>query len=477
MSGRNTQRRSISEISHLFLSAVRDKQRGGAAPPRRTPPASAGQPDITPQELNEVTGRAHAGADEPGATPPVVAVVAWHLGERLLDSAKRYARNLAATGKRVAMVVLDVGELRLFTFDAGGEEDAADPAAGALPCLDVRAIRDAMGELRCDADCWLVVAGSVRAPEARDLLRRVGRWVVLTTSDADGVVNCYKALKGAIRPPMPRVSVAVLDAAGPAEAEAVFRRLAGACLQFLNLPLEAEPLLGDAFHVTECQALCCRADRDRTQTGLVAHFDVVARGLGLKECDTQDCQSDAAAAAPAPPPQEQAPAETAPARAAPVAEDSPPPRMVPMENNGIAEVIELPGDAAEQSVLEAVLRHAAGAVVPCPARPPACPSCCLVVGRDRRMILLAAAGRDLANLRHILRAWQWADENRQLLAMAMPQLAMDTSRPPLLELLVEEHRTDLSSVAGLFGSENVAVRFYRRVRWGGRAGLLLEAAA
>ena len=39
-------------------------------------------------------------------------------------------------------------------------------------------------------------SAAVRAPEARSLLRDVSHWTLLTTCDHDGVVSCYRTLKG-----------------------------------------------------------------------------------------------------------------------------------------------------------------------------------------------------------------------------------------------------------------------------------------
>ena len=56
--------RSLSDISHLFLSSVRERQTGSAPRPQRTPPAKNEQrdADLTPQEFQrevekELTGR------------------------------------------------------------------------------------------------------------------------------------------------------------------------------------------------------------------------------------------------------------------------------------------------------------------------------------------------------------------------------------------------------------------------------------
>src|SRR6267378_240479 len=101
------QDRSLSEISHLFLSAVREKQTAGAPRPRRRPPASA-KPDATidltpdefarafdqdilqaPSQENPANIEARAGR--------ACAIVASHLGERAVERAKEYAAHLGAS--------------------------------------------------------------------------------------------------------------------------------------------------------------------------------------------------------------------------------------------------------------------------------------------------------------------------------------------------------------------------------------------
>src|SRR6266498_2260024 len=93
------QPRSISEISHLFLSSVRDKQTGGTPRPVRTPPKSAGEPnvspamptpsiDLTPEEYAQVfAGGAEATAHDSADVriPPVTAIIAQHLNGRAAE--------------------------------------------------------------------------------------------------------------------------------------------------------------------------------------------------------------------------------------------------------------------------------------------------------------------------------------------------------------------------------------------------------
>src|SRR5689334_17945549 len=49
----HTPSRNLSEIGHLFLSSVRDRQTGGAALPKRQPPGSRVAPQSQPQHPQE----------------------------------------------------------------------------------------------------------------------------------------------------------------------------------------------------------------------------------------------------------------------------------------------------------------------------------------------------------------------------------------------------------------------------------------
>ena len=60
--------------------------------------------------------------------------------------------------------------------------------------------------------------------------------------------------------------------------------------------------------------------------------------------------------------------------------------------------------------------------------------------------------------------------------MAVPQFAIDPHQLPRLELLIDQ--TDLSAeiLQPMLQSSNVIVTAYRKLRWAGRTGLLLNAA-
>lgn len=117
---------SVSEISHLFLSAVRDKHDNGSPRPVRIPPGQKpifrtiptppspqnASVDMTTEEFKQ-TFPPPRGTLDPSpeitddsllATPPISAVIASHLNEKLFDSVKNYARHLAAIHGRIGLI-------------------------------------------------------------------------------------------------------------------------------------------------------------------------------------------------------------------------------------------------------------------------------------------------------------------------------------------------------------------------------------
>src|SRR4051794_20161386 len=94
---RHTQ--NLSEISHLFLSGVRDMAQNGAQRPTRIPPG--GKPAVS----IDMTAEEFAAAQRGEALPlkdsarigPVAAVLASHFGDDLHERVKSYARHVATT--------------------------------------------------------------------------------------------------------------------------------------------------------------------------------------------------------------------------------------------------------------------------------------------------------------------------------------------------------------------------------------------
>ena len=140
------------------------------------------------------------------------------------------------------------------------------------------------------------------------------------------------------------------------------------------------------------------------------------------------------------------------------------------------EVVDLPEGELTDGVVAAMMKHSMNEVVECPVRPPMCPQARLAVTRDRRIVVIAMAGRGLTDLRAIGLAYRWVVENRTLLSMAMPQFALDAHQHPHQRLLVDRHDVDADVLQPIFQVDTVSIHTYRRVRWGERTGLLLNAA-
>ena len=60
--------------------------------------------------------------------------------------------------------------------------------------------------------------------------------------------------------------------------------------------------------------------------------------------------------------------------------------------------------------------------------------------------------------------------------MALPQLAIDPHQSPRLRLLVDQSDLSAEALQPVLQSEYVTVQSYRKLRWGDRTGLLLDAA-
>ena len=193
--------RSLSDISHLFLSSVREKQTGGASMPTRRPPvsdaSSAGRDnpqvsggasptlharceaeaklnmDLEPAEFRQAFSDDEDSSEESMRIAPVTALIASHLGAGQYDAARRYARNLASTGQRVGLIFIDCSEFRLATFTPWDGPDAEPTEAEESGVFDARAMTDAINELNCDLDCWLLLVGNPRVAEGRSLLSKL----------------------------------------------------------------------------------------------------------------------------------------------------------------------------------------------------------------------------------------------------------------------------------------------------------------
>src|SRR5436190_4046933 len=323
--------RNLSEISHLFLSSVRERQTGNTPRPVRRPPgqhaqgAAPGAPrpdlsiDLTPEEFAQVFGDgssnviAHGTAEHSNGEDiriaPVSAIIGTHLNGKLFDRVKEYAGHLCGDVSRVGLIEVVACEFRLMLFDRNPDGGAMSSAAGVDPqvvtsdVMDPRRMAEAIVELIWDVDRWLLLVPGARVQEARALLRDVEHWVLLSTCDHDGVVSCYRTLKGlsemqerevggsdGAAAHRARLSLALLDATDDAQAASIYRKLSGVCQQFLHWPVEAEAPVHRGESVAEHLVFCCRATRDKAQLASAPQWQVVANFLA--KAKAASCTAD-----------------------------------------------------------------------------------------------------------------------------------------------------------------------------------------
>ncbi len=485
MSDQPKPNRSLSEISHLFLSSVRDRHTAGMKRPERRPPGAARmqashENELSPQELAAVNENSPMSADV--SAPPIRAVIAPHLNGKQLDYVKRYARFLAAADQRIGLIEIDVSEFRLMTFERGsGEPMSAETAEFAS--MDSRAMSEAIAELNTDVDMWLLLVCNPRLAEGRELLRLTEAWTLLTTCDHDGVVGAYRTLKSLADVHRPPLTVAMLDSKSVVEADQVYRKLNGVCEQFLHWPLESGESVTDSPDVVEHLVMCCHPMTDKAQVAAATNWQVVAEMLNgsqqsvVEDFDSDVFQQDAEinrrlvgdVIMPfTEKPSVVAPLETGPSGGVQMTFNSRP--------DNVDEVVDLPDGVSETAVLSAVFERLKNDLAECPIRPPMCEGARLAIGRDRRLVLLAVDRQGLGELRAIASAFRWLNENRRLVAMALPQFAIDVDRVPQLRLLIDQSDASAESLQPMLQAETVQVQTYRRVRWGGKNGLLLQAA-
>ncbi|MGD0770222.1 MAG: CsbD family protein [Tepidisphaeraceae bacterium] len=500
-------KRPLSEISHLFLSELRARQPAGSRPTRIgpkpvdvSPEGFASGVDMTPEEF--------AASPEPGPMAPEAepasapatsiphsghisasVVLSSHLIDHPGQSVRQYARYLAAEAKHVGLIETDGAELMLSCFELNGG-GAELPVS--IEGLDGRKLSETLTELAVDVDRWLISLPHARTPEAREMLRTAPHWVLLSTADHEGVVATYRALKGLSDLGRHRISLVVLDARDDAHADAIFRKLDAVSRQFLHCGLEAGSPLRPVQNVTEHAVLSCRAEgkasaaegKASAAEGKASAAEGKASAAEGKASAQAAEQSGPASAehwqiirqfltsAVAPKPQHHI------QESQPMKLNTTETARMSVVDDSIPEVIELPAEANERSILDAVVRQggADGRWVLCPIHPPMCPDALLAVGRDQRLMLLAVAGRGLGQLMSIGQAFRWMTENTELIRMALPQLAIDASATPCVRVLVDHNDLAADVLQPLLQSGTVTVQAYRRVKWGRKAGLLVEAA-
>ena len=485
-------KRPLSEISHLFLSSIRDRQTDGNQRPQRTPPGDVSI-DLTPEEFAQMYGGGGAQTSDPQRkSVPITAVIASHLNGKQFDRTKEYARSLASRTGRVGLIELDASELRLMCFEPREHSGPSDSEGyPTLECVEPRQMIEALEEMNWDIEHWLLLLPNPRTPEARAILRELEHWVLLSTCDHDGVVCSYRMLKGLAESSRPLLTLALLDGSDDSQVTRVFQKLSGVCRQFLDLSLDFEPPVTTEDDMTEHLVLLYRPTHDKAQIATAPQWTVVSEFIAsaklaqaaASEAQTNQIEEEEYGAAVDSSSLEEDSAEPA----IPIehfetrsAEPVPAPvRATPSvrQEGSFDDVIDLPDhDVSGKSILTAVLQRVGSELAECPLRPPMCLEARLAVGRDRTMVLLAVANQGLGELQFIGRAYQWLKENQQLIAMALPQFAIDPQQTPRLRLLVD--RADLSAdiLQPLLQSQHIGVQAYRKLRWGQKLGVFLEAA-
>jgi len=533
--------RPLSEISHLFLSSLRDSAGENRPRPQRTPPGAPRPPapknsavppvrrdqtiDLTPEEFAQVFGVPEtqpSAGDENVRRKRVTAVIGAHLNGQLVDRVTQYATHLAASGACVGVILVDASELKLdvvHTTDVDVESQTVPEDV-----LDDRRMTEALLELNHDVDRWLLVMPDPRRVEARAMLRMVDDWVLLSTCDHDGVVSGYRTLKGLAEGPKAPLSIALLQAQSLASAEKVFTKLAGVCRQFLDWDVEHETPVIQGENSSPISSihtvLWCRSTRDKAQLASAPQWRVVQSFLEVEPdesaqsahfgtpTDIAGNEDNAWTATPEPTASVKSdygrPSHLGAVGSSrgPVADKSdrstfnetPAMRITPSteshSSNGLqskggssqvsmqsmpadeGHVVELP---AGVSVLSAVLNQG-GSLLAMPIGVPMCPGSVVALDRDRSLVLVTQAGAGLSGLGAVAAGMKWLEDSRHLIAMAMPQLSVDASISPRVHLLIDHADRSADGIKPLLGNSRITVQTYRKLRWGDRTGLLLEAA-
>jgi hypothetical protein len=462
-------KRPLSEISHLFLSEMRARPGSTGRPARIPPPKSADVSiDMTPEEFSASMEAPNESATEspdvmpatmndPARSPVISVVLSSHLMDQPSQSVRQYARSLAADSRNVGLIEIEGSELCLTCFEINGVEA---PSPAVVESMDPRRITEILTEMAVDVERWIISLPNARTTEARELLREAPHWVMLTTADHEGVVATYRALKGLAELGQHRISLVVLDARDDSHAQAVYHKLDAVSRQFLHCALEAVSPLRHAQNVAEQAILHCGRCGDGNGSSdhwnAIRQFAAGAIAPGEQEIHQPLYQEQ---------PQ-------------PMKLNTPEAARISVAGDSLPEVIDLPTDASERAILDAVVRQggADGRWVLCPIHPPMCPEALLAVGRDQRLMLLAVAGRGLGQLLSIGQALRWMSENTELIRMALPQLAIEANAAPCVRVLVDHNDLSADVLQPLLQSGTVTIQAYRRIKWAGKTGLLLEAA-
>ncbi|MGF1633196.1 MAG: hypothetical protein ACFCVE_05045 [Phycisphaerae bacterium] len=536
--------RKLSDISHLFLSNVRTLHTSGQTPSRLPPgaPRPEAQPATHRSTDDQADRHAESRADGlanpsrpvqgqpetrlpatgsgalgwPTAGPaadrrPVTLVVTQHLEGKSNLAVACVAAAACGTGRRIALLKLDRAGVSLSLFD--NAETTADETPETPDAAEGRHVIAALTELDLEVDEWILCLDAYHTPEARRLVDTVGRALLVATCDHDGIVAAYRTLKGMPAEVRPYMTLGLLGASDAYEQHVVFNKLAGVCQKFLDWPVSPEPvLLGDAEALEHVilprYAGPWDAARAAAEWAAVAAFLETPR---QDEADTTGQLFDeparpadpSPAPSPAPSPDaatlEEAELEVAavavPARPATsshpahlrLTETDVPTtgQSVPLDaddadgtNNAEPEdeIIALTGGVSTLAA-EVVRRRG---WQPTTVRCPVCDVASLAVDAVGRLHVVASLPKGLSKVAQALAALRWANQNLDLLAMALPQTKLRPTLPARLLLLVDHADAGSAALVPLASPDAdtsaVSVQSYRRLRWSGQVGVLLEAA-
>lgn len=508
--------RPLSEISHLFLTSLREQAGENRAKPVRIPPGQKRTPapqeavDCSPEEFAKIYGKPQspmtddsidAGDVHDIHRKRVTAIIGAHMNGQLHEAVLAYAASLTVNGQRIGLLTLDASEFKLQIVDC--EEAGSEDESEVNDAFDSRRMSDAILEMNHDVDRWLLVLSDPRRAESRQMMRQVDDWTLLSTCDHDGIVGGYRTLKGLAEGEKLPLSIALVDAPSDMAAHKAFTKLSSVCRQFLDWDVVHDPLVPDVEHAQVHTILWCHAHRDKSQLATAPQWRVVQEFLEL----TPDSDADAAhygievdsEAAPAVANEPMSiPTMAQPMKELPRTMESsvrseamqsemteeravqnPIPMMPMMQANReaaaadeLGEVIELPEGA---SILAAVMKSGTQ-LLATPITAPMCAGATVAVGRDRGLVLVAQAGSGLSGMESIAAAVSWLDASKQLIAMAMPQLSIDTGVATKVQLLIDHNDRAAEGIRPLLGNSRITIRSYRKLRWAGRTGLLLDAA-
>lgn len=450
---------SLGEISHLFLTDLRQRQTAAFPRSPRKPPAPVSV-DPTPRQSDDIASL----VDEPTNRPTVSLVLAHHLGDSAADYVRKYAGHLTTAGRIGLIEVSDEG-LRLSSFETSslGQSQAEDTQVHPEP-VDGKRIGQAIEEMSWDIHRWLVYLPESKSEQARKLMEQISQWTLLIAADDEGLVTGYRAIKGLAGSASRALSLAIIGAEDEAQATIIYRKLSGASTRFLQQSVAYEAAIAAQANAAQHTVLSCRADPG---SGIDEHWKQVAKlaaGAG-KNSSTSAVEIENQAPAPIP-------LHPKPMKA------SPPPPAIPLDRpaGDVSQVLDLPdGSETAEGILGAIAKEQTQWIAS-PIKPPMSASSTVAVDREGRLALLSVAAAGLSDLRQIGQAYQWLNENRALVRMALPQMNIDAAAMPRLHLFVDQSDVSAQQLAPIFQSNNVTIQTYRRLRWGSKTGLLLEAA-